>query len=151
MLCVICVSCDKPQERTIRQFDAAMELMEKGNYSGAAELLERVVEREPQNDVAWYQLGVARAAMGRHDKAVEAFERTVELSPNHAAAWRDLGASCLSLGQNNRAWDVVNRLALIHPEEATELAHFLHLNTPIAAPPPPGASPPPADPPIERP
>lgn len=65
--------------------------IEKKNYGDAAPLLEKVVNRDPRNYAAWFDLGFLYNAMGRPEDAIAAYRKSVDAKP-------DLFESNLHLG-----------------------------------------------------
>jgi cytochrome c-type biogenesis protein CcmH/NrfG len=45
---------------------------------------------EPENELAWDNLGFAYLVTGRYRKAVEAFREVLRLMPDNAEAWKNL-------------------------------------------------------------
>ncbi|MEQ1764653.1 MAG: tetratricopeptide repeat protein [Pyrinomonadaceae bacterium] len=55
--------------------DRGIELYQAGNYSDAIDVLQKVVDAEPANKVAWTYLGGALMNVGRKDEAIAAFRK----------------------------------------------------------------------------
>ncbi len=53
-------------------------LLKQGKYADAAPLLEKSVAADPDNSVAWNNLGVAYENTGQLDKAIDAYKKSVE-------------------------------------------------------------------------
>jgi len=76
---------------------------------GRAALEQRVgalrafLEREPNDETAWYGLGRALLELGRPGEAADAFRRALAAKPNYTAAQRDLGQSLLAQGDPTAA------------------------------------------------
>lgn len=62
--------------------------------------LEAVVQRDPNNAAAWFELGVKQQENEREAKAIQALERSVELDPSLLSAWLALSVSYTN--DNNR-------------------------------------------------
>src|SRR5581483_2529959 len=60
-------------------------LLQTGDASGAAKVLEAVTQREPQNGRAWRNLGVAYDRMKDPDRAIAAYEKALEVQPEMVA------------------------------------------------------------------
>jgi len=60
--------------------------------------LRSFLERNPEDETAWFGLGRALVELERPGEAAAAFRRAVELRPDYTAAWRDLGRALLSGG-----------------------------------------------------
>jgi hypothetical protein len=57
----------------------------------AADVLQKRVDRHPNDASAWERLGAARAAALQTPLALGAFQRALQLDPRHRAAWNNLG------------------------------------------------------------
>ena len=55
--------------------------------------LEAVVQHDPMNASAWFELGVKQQENEREQKALQALRRAVALEPGHLPAWLALGVS----------------------------------------------------------
>lgn len=71
-----------------RRFAWAKDLEKKGDWAGAADLLEQVLERVPDYAAAWFSLGGLRETMGDRTGALAAFARALETDAQdrHGAA-----------------------------------------------------------------
>lgn len=65
---------------------------ELGDPQRASHYLEPVVLRDPRRPRSWYELGLAREALGQSDAAREAFGRSLQLDPGNEAARQKLKA-----------------------------------------------------------
>jgi len=61
---------------------AAASLMQTGKFADAAQRLDAIVKREPQNAQAWRMLGDARLRAKEPDAALAAYQKLVELEPD---------------------------------------------------------------------
>ncbi len=87
-------------------FEPAMALARAKRYPEARELLEKVVAAEPQNAVAWHELGQvwrARHDTEAYEKAVSCLARAVELAPENADYLADYGGTSLELAAKTRS------------------------------------------------
>ncbi|MBC7287538.1 MAG: tetratricopeptide repeat protein [Armatimonadetes bacterium] len=69
------------QEQPANVFVQGVELLGKGSYQEAEQLLRQAVAENPDNEPAWYYLGVARFRLGNDAEALEAFNRARALAP----------------------------------------------------------------------
>ena len=65
---------------------------ELGDPQRASHYLEPVVLRDPRRPRSWYELGLAREALGQSDAARVAFGRSLQLDPGNEAARQKLKA-----------------------------------------------------------
>jgi tetratricopeptide (TPR) repeat protein len=71
----------------------------------ALPLLERAVERVPQEAEFHNNLGLALAASDRFDEAIAAHRRALALNANHAVAWNNLGLALQAMNELPAAID----------------------------------------------
>jgi len=69
----------------------AEELIQKQDYAAAEPLLRKVVESDPANYIAWFDLGFAENGLGKVDESIAAYRKSV-------AAKADVFESNLNLG-----------------------------------------------------
>lgn len=80
----------------------------------ARALVDEVLVHDPDDVVAWHQLGILERRAGQFDAAAEAYNRALELSPDYGLAHRNLGVLLdLYMGQPDKA--------LVHYERYLEL------------------------------
>ncbi len=60
----------------------AEDLIQKRDYAGAEPLLRKVVDGDPTNYVAWFDLGFTENALGKVDDSVAAYRKSVEAKPD---------------------------------------------------------------------
>jgi predicted Zn-dependent protease len=63
------------------------------------ETLRRLLERDPDDALAWYGLGRALLELARPGEATPAFRRALDAKPDYTAAWRELGRALLAEGE----------------------------------------------------
>jgi tetratricopeptide (TPR) repeat protein len=85
-----------------------------GKNQTACELLEKALQREPENGQLWGKYGQALRRMRRLDEALVAYQRAIDLDAEDAWAW---GGHGLTLGEMNR-----------HPEALSSFDKALALN-----------------------
>src|SRR5580700_2602642 len=64
-----------------RRYKWALDQAARGDFAGAAEILEQTVELAPGFATAWFALGAIRDQLGECSKAVAAFERARDADP----------------------------------------------------------------------
>lgn len=69
------------QQQPNPDFVSALNSVEAGEYDQARTMLQRVVEAEPDNEAAWYYLGVAEYMTENLAEALKAFRQAQELEP----------------------------------------------------------------------
>ena len=91
----------------------AATLMQQGQFSEAATLLEYVVRDNPSDVNALLMLGSALSLVPRRDDAVQVLLRAMELRPNEARVYASAGASFARLGEHDAALQVYERAVSI--------------------------------------
>jgi cytochrome c-type biogenesis protein CcmH/NrfG len=78
-------------------------------------------ESDPNNDSAWYCLGVAYNDLKRYDDAIEAFRQAIRIRPKNADAWYALGNAYNISGNHTDALEAVRELRPLDPQKADKL------------------------------
>ncbi|KZV86215.1 TPR-like protein [Exidia glandulosa HHB12029] len=76
------------------------------NYASVLEK-EAMVQREPRNAEAWYELGVRQQESEREHKAIQALSRAVEIEPDLLPAWMALAVSHSNEGRRDEAYNAI--------------------------------------------
>jgi Tfp pilus assembly protein PilF len=76
----------------------AEDLIQKQAYADAEPLLRKVVERDPTNYVAWFDLGFAANGLGKIDDSVAAYRKSVEAKPDVFESNLNLGLQLAKSG-----------------------------------------------------
>jgi tetratricopeptide (TPR) repeat protein len=82
------------------ELSKAEELIQKKDYPGAEPLLRKVVNDDPANYVAWFDLGFAENGLGKVDESIAAYRKSVAAKPDVFEANLNLG---LQLAKSRRA------------------------------------------------
>lgn len=129
---------DPSQPPELRDAEAAIE---QGDYAKAEPLLQKIVQADPKNYLAWFDLGFLYNAIGRSDDSIHAYQQSVVAKPDVFESQLNLG---LMLAKNNKPGaDVPLRAATRlkpsdHPDEGiarawTALGHVLEPTNPDEA------------------
>jgi tetratricopeptide (TPR) repeat protein len=78
--------------------------------------LREILERERDDEVAWFGLGQTLLALGRADEAAAALREAVRLRPDYTAAHRDLGRALLDAGSREEALAVLEHAQRVAEE-----------------------------------
>jgi tetratricopeptide (TPR) repeat protein len=88
------VEDSQPEELT--QAETAIE---KQDYAAAEPLLRKLVEREPANYVAWFDLGFVENSLGKLDESIAAYRKSVGAKPDVFESNLNLGLQLAKTGQ----------------------------------------------------
>ena len=88
------VEDSQPEELT--QAETAIE---KQEYAAAEPLLRKLVERQPANYVAWFDLGFVENSLGRLDESIAAYRKSVAAKPDVFESNLNLGLQLAKTGQ----------------------------------------------------
>lgn len=97
-------------------FEQAMSEFLKVNYETSVELLDRVLELEPDHKLALTTRGAAELKMNRPDAAVESFNRSLKVDPAYAKAYHMRGLAFESKGDRRAALNDFNRAIELNPQ-----------------------------------
>jgi|GEM_PF-6118503 len=90
------------------------------SYERAVELLETVVDLEPENKSAWHNLAVSNYKLMRYEKAIDCFRRELELDPRNFDSWLSLGMIYLNgLLEFENAMATFSKALAIKPYDPT--------------------------------
>jgi hypothetical protein len=105
----------KPKEGWEDRADA---LVKAEGWQGLLAHSRRWTKAEPENDFAWFNLGVAYGIMGRYRECIEASREALRIKPDFASAWGNLGNAYVSLGRHWEAIDAYRETLHIKPDDA---------------------------------
>jgi len=89
------------------RFARAKLLRQEGRYSQALADLRFVLHREPDNDLAWEEMGEATLAVGRTAEGLSAFAKAAALAPLDAQVLWRYGCALMRAGQKDAAEKVL--------------------------------------------
>jgi peroxin-5 len=69
--------------------------------------MEAVVQRDPSNARAWYELGVKQQENEREQQAISALQRSLELDPTHLPSWLALAISFTNEGDRRGTYEAI--------------------------------------------
>jgi tetratricopeptide (TPR) repeat protein len=78
--------------------------------------LNRSVQLDYRNALAWYHLGMINAVLGEYGRSLECYNQSITLDPYNAAAWNNKGFALARLGKNESALYSFKNAALLDPQ-----------------------------------
>lgn len=98
------------------------------DFSGAARTFRRALELDPDNKLAWYNLGVIAQRDGRTADAREAYDKALKIDPTYASALFN-EAVLLESSDPDQAVALLKRAVAADPKASTA---YLHLGRALA-------------------
>jgi tetratricopeptide (TPR) repeat protein len=99
-------------------FQAALLQEKYQDFQGAARTYQRVLELEPKNKLAWYNLGVLAQRDGRTAEARGAYDKALKIDPKYASALYN-EAVLLKASDTDQAVRLLKRAIAASPRAAT--------------------------------
>lgn len=93
-------------------------LAQAGRYREAQEFFDEAIRLDPDNALAWYNLGVCQMEFGDATAALNYFDKATSLDPKLVEAWSNRGALLNQLGRAEEALQSLERACQINPEHA---------------------------------
>ncbi len=98
--------------------EEAQAKMEQGDYEGAFTDLQAIVEANPDDAEAQFQLGMAALRSGHSEVAEAAFQKAMELDPmREAAVYHNLGVLYYQQGQTDEAIAYFKKALALEPDD----------------------------------
>ena len=77
----------------------AEDFIQKNNLQEAEPLLQKVVQQDPGNYVAWFELGFTENGLGKSDESIAAYRKSVDAKPDVFESNLNLGLQLAKAGQ----------------------------------------------------
>lgn len=103
------------------RYNLAFLLSRRNQNPEAIEHFAATVALNAKHDMAWYGMGLARAALGDHGGAAEALERAARLQPMGSPVWYQLAMACHHAGNPARVREVIIHMNRFDPKMARRL------------------------------
>ena len=103
----------------VARLNQAIALLNLQRFAEARRLLRSVVERDPDNARAWYNLGLLDRGQGQDEAALQDFQRAAELVRDDADTFYFLGATYSQLHREQDAIPVLKRALALNPFHAS--------------------------------
>lgn len=93
----------------------AQQHVEAGDVASAQVILKRLLQQEPQQSAAWFNLGFLLEQQGQATQAEAAFRRATETAPALDRAWYGLALSLIAQQRWNEAEDALHKSIELQP------------------------------------
>lgn len=108
-----------PTEPTLA---AGVATLQANDNAGAVAILEKVVEREPQNGRAWRNLGLARQHLKNYDGAIQAYQQALAVDPSVPTPLFNLGVVYAMKGERDQAFLWLAKAKATHKIDMTQMS-----------------------------
>lgn len=104
-----CLRLDASNDEAINRINYCLELTQ--NFEDGIEFFRELINKQPYNHQAWYNLACAYRGLGLTEKAIEAFEYVIAINEDIDYVYIDLAELLLKENQFEKALDVLNDLS----------------------------------------
>ena len=91
-------------------------LMENGKFQEAINTFNSIIQKQPDNYVAYYGIGFCYQSMQKYSDAIKAFQKSISIEPS-STAYKWLGVSYSGLNDGNNAIKNLNEAISINPKD----------------------------------
>jgi tetratricopeptide (TPR) repeat protein len=89
-----------------------------GRNEESIALHQKIINKTPYNELAWFNLGTAYQGMKLFEKAIDAYQYAVAIDDKFEYAYRNMGDAFIRIRKYNEAIEVLNRhLEIAKPED----------------------------------
>jgi tetratricopeptide (TPR) repeat protein len=124
------VLLDSKNEEAMERVWISAELSRR--YEDSVELHKVIIEKDPYNYQAWYNLGHGYNCTWEYEKAIEALEYSFIINPEFESAYLDCADTCLQIKEYEKALDIyieANNRFGPNDELMVNIAHcYIYLN-----------------------
>ena len=85
-------------------------------------MLREVLEEDPTNELAMFNMGMLAIQSGQYERAVERLSKLVSLYPNHVQGQLLLGVAYLNTNQKEKAREQFERVKKLDDDPAVQAA-----------------------------
>ncbi len=97
--------------------EKAERLIKQKRYIEAVKLLEKDLDRKPQNFDAWWLKGTALCHLQYYNDALDCYQIALKINPSVASLWQNSGLLLAAMDQPQQAIDMYNRALEIDPDD----------------------------------
>ena len=113
--------CASDEEKRDRHFDRARDYIEKKEFNKAVIELKNVIQLDPKNDSAFYELGETYLKLNQGQEAFQAFSRAVSAKPDNMEAQLKLGQILLLGKKTGEAREKADLILQKSPDDVDAL------------------------------
>ena len=99
------LGCADDAEKKARHQERAKQYIEGEEFKKAVIELKNVIQLDPQDDAAYYELGEIYLKLGQGDEAFQSFSRAVSINPENLDAQLKVGQISLLINRTQEARD----------------------------------------------
>jgi tetratricopeptide (TPR) repeat protein len=92
-----------------------------GRNEEAIQLCKRIIDEQPFNDLAWFNLGAAYQGLKLYEKSIDAYEYAIAINEKFENAFRNIGDAYIRLRQYEKAIEAL--LQVISLDAADEIVY----------------------------
>lgn len=118
---------DTGSEDAVALFNAAQDLHERGDLTGAIQLYDKALKAVTEFPEAEYQRGVAQQQLGQRDEAEKSFRRSLDLRVDWSPALTSLGSLLIEKEMFVEAETLLARALAADPQNSSALAAMVDL------------------------
>ena len=96
------------------------------SYTGEIETYKQEVEKNPDDALAHYNLGVGYGESGMYEEAIESFKQAIRIDPDDAGAHFNLGEAYHLSNDRDSALEQYKILKNLGPELANKLSDLIY-------------------------
>ena len=115
-----CVQADLADAELIR----GRNLQQQGQFRGAIECYERAIAIDPNNSIAYSNLGVIKQQQGELVEAIANYRQALAIEPNLAEVLSNLGSALADAGETTEAIAAYDRALILNPNCAEALINL---------------------------
>lgn len=106
---------DNVSKEALQKLWSATELSKK--YIECADFMSKIIDKNPYNSLAWYNLGQSLSFSGEYEKAIDAIEYSYIINPNFEDGYIDCADLCCQIKDFDRALSIYEEAISIFGED----------------------------------
>jgi tetratricopeptide (TPR) repeat protein len=87
------------------------------NWEAAITSLSKVLQIKPDEDLAWYNRGIALSNLDRHEEAINSYDKALQLNPDEDLTWYNRGYALDELGRYEEAIASYDKALTLNPND----------------------------------